>query len=247
MKHYAILSLLFLVLLNSCKKDDSIEPIAVSKKLVKMSFADPASTPYVIEYDAQGRVSRIQEDDDEIITLTYNGNEVKVKAFRTSENREVFSFAGTLNAKGYLVQGTAISQYNISTVTGQTITYEYNQDGYMTKKTIATSQGDVYVYEYTYSKGNMTAYKAYRNGNFEWGGTWEYSDTPADKSNLNWEQFNFPNKFTGKTNKLLPSKYMASSGWFVNYNYTIDNQGYATSNTLTFDDGKVNKVFYTFE
>jgi hypothetical protein len=93
----------------------------------------------------------------------------------------------------------------------------------------------------------MTEYKVLRNGIFDWGGKWEYSDTPADKSNLNWEQFSFPNTFTGKTNKLLPSKYTASSGWFVNWTYVLDNQGYPSFFTSMYNDGKTYKYLYTFE
>ncbi|HLP95913.1 MAG TPA: DUF4595 domain-containing protein [Saprospiraceae bacterium] len=244
MKNITIFGLSLLVLLSACKKDDPV--IETSKKLVKMTNANKASDFIAIEYDAQGRVTKSADESDEV-TITYNGNEVKIKEWRTTENREVFSFTGKLNEKGYVTQGIAVSQYNQSSVTGQTFTFEYNNDGYMTKKTRTDSNGDVYVYEYTYSKGNMTAYKVYRNGVFDWGGTWEYSDTPADKSNLNWEQFNGPNKFTGKTNKLLPSKYTGSTGWYVNFSYTLDNQGYPTSVTSTYDDGDVYKFLYTFE
>lgn len=244
MNNISIFGLSLLVLLSACKKDDPV--IETSKKLVKMTNADKESDFMTIEYDNQGRVIKSTNDED-FTTFTYSGNEVKIKEWRITENREVFSFTGTLNDKGNLTQGTAISQYNLSAVEGLTFTFEYNKDGYMTKKTRTSSSGDVYVYEYTYSKGNMTAYKVFRNGVFDWGGTWEYSDTPADKSNLNWEQFNGPNKFTGKTNKLLPSKYTGNTGWYVHWTYTLDNQGYPTSITSTYDDGDVYKFLYTFE
>lgn len=245
MKNITIFGLSLLVLLSACKKDND-PVIETSKKLVKMTNATKESDFTVIEYDAQGRVTKSADESDEV-TITYNGNEVKIKEWRTTENREVFSFTGKLNEKGNLTEGTAISQYNQSSVEGLTFKFEYNNDGYMTKKTRTSSNGDVYVYEYTYSKGNMTAYKVYRNGTFDWGGAWEYSDTPADKSNLNWEQFNCANKFTGKTNKLLPSKYTGSTGWYVNFTYTVDGNGYPSSVTSTYDDGDVYKFLYTFE
>jgi YD repeat-containing protein len=248
MKKATIFSLSLLLLLNACKKDDGNDDTlaAAPKKLVKMSYENNVSAPSTIEYDAQGRVVRF-DDGEDVTTFTYNGNEVKIKEFRTSENREVFSFTGQLNAKGYLVQGTAISQYNQSSVEGQTFTFEYDNNGYMTKKTRTGSGGNVYVYEYTYSKGNMIGFKVYLNGVFSYGGNWEYADNKADKSKLNWEQFNGPNTFTGKTNQLLPTKYTASSGWFVNMSYMVDNQGYATTNTLTFSNGDVSKVYFDFE
>lgn len=247
MKQISIFALSLIILLSACKKDPVEVPVEPGKRLVGLSYENSGDAPASIKYDDQGRVIEYKDDED-LSTFIYKGNEVSIKEWRINENREVFNFKGYLNEKGQLYTGTAVSEYNLNNIEQVVYTFEYDASGYMVRKTRNANQGaSVFVYEYSYAHGDMTEYKVYFNGAFNYGGAWEYDLSKQDKSNLNWEQFNGPNKFTGKTNQHLPIKYTGNTGWFANMVYTFDNQGYPTSNTLTYDDGDVIKVLYHFE
>ncbi len=248
MKQISIFALSLLVLFSACKKEDPIEvPVEAGKRLVGISTDGDEGPPSSIEYDDNGRVVKY-EDAEDLTRFSYKGNEVSITEWRKTENREVFNFKGLLNAKGQLYYGTAHSSYNLNNVEEQVYTFEYDANGYMIRKTRNGNQGaSIYVYEFSYEHGDMKEYKVYWNGAFNYGGAWEYDLSKQDKTNLNSQQFNGPNKFTGKTNRHLATKYTGNTGWYVNMVYTFDAQGYPSSNTLTYDDGDVIKLHYQFE
>ncbi len=249
MKNILIFAFALITLFSACKKDDSIViPAPVSKKLTGITYENNQFAPESIEYDAQGRISRYVGSED-ILTYTYKNNEVVITEWRVTDNREVFSFKGQLNAAGNITKGSGTSSYNAGTNQTVDYTFEYNASGNMVKKTQNINQGtSIYVFDYIFNgSGDMTEVKVYLNGVYSYGGTWEYDNTKKNKFGLNSEQFYGPNAFTGKPNQHMAIKYTGSTGWFVDMVYTYDNQGYPNSNTLKYSDGDTYKLFYTFE
>lgn len=247
MKNISIFAFSLIILFSACKKNDPVEdPSPVDKKLTALSYDYNQYVPEKIEYHAQGRVSRYVGIED-ILSYTYAGSEVTISEWRVSENREVFNFKGQLNSKGNLYTGSATSKYILGITNEDEYTFEYNANDYMVRETQNRNQGAViYVTDYIYNQdGNMTEFKVYENGVFSYGGVREYDTTKKDRSRLNWDQFIGPNNITGKTNQHMPVKYTASSGWFINMVYTYDNQGYPSSNTLSYSNG--NKIILLYE
>ncbi len=254
MKNISIIALLFVVALGACKKDDSTNPVVVpptvAKRLTAFTYDDNYSDPISIKYDSKGRVTEYNEGDD-ITTNTYTANEVHIVEFRKSENREVFNFKGILNAQGNIVSGTGISTYNSSSPQLVEYTFEYNPAGYLTRKTRVVNNGaqEIVTY-YTYSNGNQTSFKDYVDGVYDHGADLEYDNNKIDKSGLS-DNFSSSNTFCGKANKNMLIKYTAnspgSSGWFANFSYTMDADGYAKTGTTTLSNGTSYKYSYKFE
>jgi hypothetical protein len=250
-----VLLALFLSMV-ACKKDDTnqidIVPAPASgKKLMGYSYENNKYAPLSIQYDAQGRVT-IFDDGEDVATLKYEGNEVRVSEWRKSENREVFSFTGKLNAQGLLTEGSGISAYNLSAVRPVKFTFEYSSDGYMTRKVQSYDNGAL-TYEYlnTYTNGNLTSFKVNTNGTYEYGGEWEYDLTKENKVNINWSHFYQGNTFTGKSSKNMAIKYTGkrpgTQDWFSTHQYVYDKDGYPVSCATSVSNGNTYKLLYTFK
>ncbi|MCB0524077.1 MAG: hypothetical protein H6576_04210 [Lewinellaceae bacterium] len=253
MKNISIFALLVLLAFGACKKDDTkpnnngstISPSS-GKQLVSLKYDNNQSDPSYYEYDDKGRVIKYVDGDD-VFTYSYIGNEVWATEFRTSDNRQVFNFKGVLNSAGNVIKATGVSNYNPAIFNNIEFTFEYNSDGYLIRKTSVYENLYTYKVEYTYTNGNLTGVKTYKDGVFEYGGTYEYSSTKPNKIGLKWTDFAGANTFAGKPNKNLHTKYIASSGWYVNDVYTFDSEGYPVTCTATYSDGKIYNLNYEFK
>ncbi len=257
MKFSSLVVLAVFLSFVACKKDDSTQSTDIvpntekSKKLMGFSYENNKYSPLSIQYDAQGRVT-VFDDGEDVATMKYDGNEVKVNEWRKSENREVFSFTGKLNEQGLLVEGNGISAYNTSAIRPVKFTFEYNNEGYMIRKVQSYDNGAL-VYEFvnTYTNGNLTSFKAIKDGTYDYGGEWEYDLSKTNKININWEHFYQGNTFTGKTNKNMAIKYTGkrpgTQDWFSTHLYEYDKDGYPISCATSVSNGNAYKLLYTFK
>jgi len=257
MKFSSLVVLAVFLSFVACKKDDSTLPTDIvptptkEKKMMGFTYENDKYAPLSIQYDAQGRVSVFDEGED-VATIKYEGTEVKINETRKAENREVFSFTGKLNTQGLMVEGSGKSEYNKGQIRPVKYTFEYNSDGYMTRKVQSYDNGaTVYEYIYAYTNGNLTSFKVNTNGTYEYGGEWEYDLTKTNKININWEHFNPGNTFTGKTSKNMFTKYTGkrpgTQDWFSTHQYEYDNDGYPVSCATSISNGNAYKLLYTFK
>lgn len=254
MKHFQLAAMLLLVSFAACKKDDQQQPDPVqpgaAKKLIKFSYQGVDIAPLELEYDAKGRVIRMNDGED-ASTVSYSGNQVQIKEIRETENREVFNFTGKLNSNGWVTEGNGVSSYNGIPRNVQYV-FEYDAAGYMTRKTANYNQGEsIYDYHYTYKNGDMATMDVFVNGVYDYGGAWEYDENTQDRNGLNWEHLNVASTFTGKTNKHLATKYTGfrdgKVSWYANYVYGFDANGYPTSNAVSISNGNVYTVYYQYQ
>ena len=254
MKNTSLVALLLLVIFGACKKDDTSLPDPIvnkEKQFMGYTYENNKYDPFSVEYDSKGRVTRCDEGED-VSTITYNNNEVQIKEWRKAENREVFNVKGKLNAQGNIVEASGTSEYNKTMVRPVKYTFEYDANGYMTRKIQTYDNGTtVYEHRYTYTNGNLTGFQVLTNGVYEYGGTWEYDTSREDKMGLNWNQFNPANKFTGKTSRNVAIKYTGhrpgSPDWFSTSSYVYDNEGYPVSCAVNISNGNAYKLLYQFQ
>lgn len=258
MKNLLILLAFSVVMLSSCQQEpivptidpDPMDEPAAPKFLMGFTYEGGTSHPVSIKYDEKGRTTWMDGGED-VYTVTYNGSEISIVAWRTEANKEVFNFKGKLNAAGNLVEGAAIENY--SAITYQVkYSFEYNAEGYMTRKYRDANDGAlVYDYRYTYKNGNMTEFKAYKNGEYDYGGAWEYDAELLDRSGFSWELFSPYNNFTGKSNRNLAVKYTGKrpngSSWYVDFSYEMAPSGYPETSTSKYSNGNSYKIFYDFQ
>lgn len=254
MKYNAVIAFLLLIVFGACKKDPDTNPtpqLDAAKRLIGYQYEDDKYAPLTIEYDGKSRVTRMDGGED-ITVVTYSDNQVHIKETRKAENREVFNFTGKLNAQGNVAEGEAISNYSKAIINQVKYKFEYNAEGYMTRKIQDFNAGDrVYDTHYTYENGNLTHYKTYVNGVYDYGGTWEYDHTKKDKSGLNWEHLGIANTFTGKANQNLAVKYTGlrpdGPSWYSVSTYTMDSDGYPVSCAVNISNGNQYKLLYQYQ
>jgi hypothetical protein len=256
MRNISLVALLLLLVFGACKKDDTsiivpdpVEPAA--KRFMGFTYENNKYAPVTVEYDSKGRVSRF-DDGGDVSTLTYSGSEVSISEWRTEDNREVFKFKGKLNPAGKLTEGSGTSEYNKGMPRQVKYTFEYNADGYMTRKVQNYDNGTtVYDYRYTYTNGNLTSFQALTNGVYEYGGHWEYDTAREDKMGINWNHFNPANQFTGKTNRNIATKYTGvrpgTADWHSTSTFVYDTEGYPLSCAVNVSNGTSYKLLYQFK
>lgn len=256
MKNALHVALLLLLVFGACKKDDTTLPQDpntpnAAKRFMGFTYEGNKYAPVSVEYDAKGRVTRF-DDGGDVSTLTYTGNEVNITEVRKDENRVVFNFKGKLNAQGLMTEGSGTSEYNQGQLRQVQYTFEYNAEGYMTKKIQNYDNGaTVYEHRYTYTNGNLTGYQVLTNGVYEYGGVWEYDTTREDKMGINWNHFNPANQFTGKTNRNVAVKYTGkrpgATDWYSTSMYVYDAEGYPISCAVSISNGTSYKLLYQFK
>lgn len=255
MKNVSLVALLLLLVFGACKKDDILLPEdpaqPAAKRFTGFTYENNKYAPVTIEYDAKGRVTRFDEGED-VSTLTYTGNEVTISELRKDGNRIVLNFKGKLNAQGMITEGAGTSEYNQGQLRQVKYAFEYNAEGYMTKKIQNYDNGTtIYEHRYTYTNGNLTGFQVLTNGVYEYGGTWEYDTTHEDKMGINWNHFNPANQFTGKTNRNMAVKYIGhrpgTPDWHSTSTYTYDKDGYPVSCAVNVSNGNSYKLLYQFK
>lgn len=250
-KVFTVLSAL--VMLASCKKDKNVQPNPVNgnKKLVK--YTQPAyNYEQLMEYDAQGRITKEDESNSDLYTFTYGANSFTLKAIRKSENnRVVIDFSGTLDAKGRIVTVTGLQQYAQNNPQNVIFNYEYNADGYLVKLTKDFSTNPDYKYEFSYTNGDLTESKYFENGVYKHSIFYEYYLDKPEKTELT--QFyslgpqvtmleGKPNAHLTKHAKLINANNTVS--WTYDYSYDLDAEGYPVKMVISNGNTSWTTFFY---
>lgn len=248
MKHLIFIAFLALILAPSCKKDNT-NPIKTLTS-IEYQYSDDTSTVQYT-YDEQGRLLTANDGENQV-TYAYANDEITIREWRNSENREVFYFKGTLDANGHLSSGTATSKYSANTTYEQTHEYEYDANGYLVKARIQRANNQSYAYRYYYTGGNLTKYEFYTNDVLSSYYTYEYTSGNPEHSSLpNVSTFVPENTFMGKTSAQKPVKYTrirsGSADESTTNTYTTDEDGYVVKQTSVPSNGTAYTVFYHFE
>lgn len=255
MKNIQLAAMLLLTIFASCKKEALTDPVdpttpVAQKKLTGYTYQGIDSNPVKIEYDSQGRIV-LFDDGEDATTMLYSGNAVQFIEKRKSENdREVFNVTCKLDSKGRIIEANGTSAYTLPARQVK-YTFEYNSDGYMTRKIQNYNDGaSVYDFHYTYKDGNLASFEAFLNGAYDYSGAWEYDKNTTDHNGLNWDQFIPCPGCTGKTNKNLPVKYTSyrdgKVSWYADYAYTFDAQGYPLTNAIAISNGTAYTLVYQY-
>lgn len=226
-----------LIMLASCKKDKSVQPnpnpVSGNKKLVK--YAQPAyNYEQFMEYDAQGRIIKVDESNSDLYTFTYGANSFTMKGIRKPENnRVVADLSGTLDAKGRIVTVSGTEQYILNNPQTVLFKYEYNADGYLVQVTKDYNINQDLKYEYSYTNGDLTEIKYYENGQYKHSIINEYYPDKPEKTELTqfYSLSAQVTKLEGKTNAhLIKTAHLVyannSQGWTDTYTYDMDAEGY---------------------
>ncbi len=251
MKHLIFIAFVALVLTPSCKKDNSIQP-ASKKILTGIEYQYSSDTSYAyFTYDQQGRVLT-GSDGEDTSTFQYNGNEVTIVEWDSVENREVFSFKGTLNANGLLAGGNATSKYSPNYVYQQQHQYEYDANGYMTKASIQRDNNTNFEYRFSYTNGNLTQMDSYNKDGLTNTYLYEYNGNNPVKTNIVWLNYFLPaNTITGKNSAQNPTKITRkrtnAPDEVTTYAYTLDADGYVVRQNVQLPDGTTYNVLYHYE
>ncbi len=176
------------------------------------------------------------------MVYTYSGNEV------TINNYEQTGIAGrsrkvTLGSNGLAISETGIDNQQ-TYISYDTITYEYNSDGYLiksirmkTNKYISPEHTTKSTTEYIYTiiNGNTTKWIS-KNGNYIDSTTFQFYPELENKSILyTWEPIH-QQAFYGKPNKNL-IKTVKYPHIVEDYSYHLNDQGYVTETKLVDKEG----------
>lgn len=242
-----------LVMLASCKKEKTTPPPIQTggKNLIKYSIP---SSPYeeTYEYDAMGRLIKMDEQNGDLYTFTFSGNSVHIKEIRKPENNRVVSdLTCTVDAQGRIISGTGTQQFQQNNPQTVQFNYEYNADGYLVKLTKDYSTNTDLMYIYNYTGGDLVEEKHYENGQFKSYMLYEYY---LDKPN---KQPEAPQYTIGPATRVLEGKPNAhllkngkffwannTPGWTFNRSYTLDPDGYPTKMTVTGSAWNFEGFFY---
>jgi hypothetical protein len=187
-----ILSLLFIISLDSCKKDSDKQPeeepeVADTTRVVKIhnSYSGGSDTyTTIFEYDQSGRIIKIKDSSNgaEYFTISYNGDEATFKETPSSPNfhhmvryklNSNHQPAQRISVESSQYVGAPASQYAIFT---DTLRYEYDAAGLLVKATGAgydstwnNYSGTTYrvnhkVYTYTYTNKDSKLMSAKSSG-----------------------------------------------------------------------------------
>lgn len=200
--------------LVGCKKDNTANPIVPFKKIAKIFHNnDPTQT---FEYNSDGKLSKESYGTDDSKSYTYSGNNIFILRLyygKTSHDTLI------LNSQGFVSKSKLFND-------SQTMSYEYNDDGYCIKETFSLEGHEPKITNYTYVNGNLVT-----------DGTNSY-ERYLDKANTIDNEHRGIN-FYGKSSKNLvkQSIYSYGSGSDIyTYTYEYDQDNYVTKQTIKRND-----------
>lgn len=214
----------------SCKKETSNDQTC---KIVKIAVPVPGKdTAYInYSYDASDRLIKNDLGSGLYTTYSYETNKVTVKGY--INNVLSYTEIYTLNSNG---QAISSSYAQAGASVSRTTIYEFNVDGYLSKKTVTQASDNSKTDTYTYEYENLNL--VYEDHEYSYDGpasslkTYEYF---TDKVN----NFDFKLNFLGKSSANLVKKTVYTI-------YTDPNYVLATNYFYEFNvEGKVSKQVMT--
>lgn len=232
-KNLTLISLILLLPLVSCNKDDDNNP--AHKKVLDYIENGISGDREYFTFNNSGQIIRETEGDD-VTTYTVNGNQLHISQFRNSENRVVADIAYNLNAEGNIISGTGDFTYPSSPAYAAAYTVEYNTDGFMTRRTSIQTDGEDWEYKYYWSNGDLTEMEWFNHDTLYLTIQLEYPKQFEDKLQLDYYKLLRPTtSWTGKSSKHLPNHVFGifAPGSQITYDnsylYHLDADGYITS------------------
>ncbi len=232
-KNLTLFTLLLLLALVSCNKDDNNNP--AHKKVLDYIENAISGDRTFFTFNESGQIIRETEGDD-VTTYTANGNQLDLSQFRNSENRVVADISYNLNADGNIISGTGDFTYPSSDPYAAAYTVEYNTDGFMTRRTNIQTDGEFWTYKYYWSNGDLTKMEWFSHDTLYLTIQFEYSKPLEDKLQIDVYKILRPTtSWTGKSSKHLPNHSFGifAPGSHISYDYSylyhLDADGYITS------------------
>ncbi len=219
------------VVFYSCKKTEDKAQVC---KIIQAKFTDGGADTSSIYYTFNSDNKLIKNDNGKGFYYTYIWETGKVTSKYYSNGSLSFTEVYTLNSNENAISSTFA--YAGASVSKNT-TYEYNSDGYMTKKTIEPTAVGVATdyYTYDYNSGNLVSehHTQSLEGNFSGQTTYEYY---GDKEN----SFHVLLNVYGKGSANLVKKVTNTTTSPIS-STTINSYSY-----LIASDKKVQKITYSF-
>ncbi|OQP54318.1 hypothetical protein A4H97_22810 [Niastella yeongjuensis] len=245
-----IVSLLFIISLDSCKKDsdsnsDQQQPVGDTTRVVKTIVTDnssnstPETTYY--EYDKSGRIVSLKDSSDPsyYFTFTYSGDEVTVEESPAVQGNFNFKARYKLNSKGLPVQRIGVEYMDemkeanpIYDVHVDTTNFEYDAAGLLVKATgfqydttwrtsSAAATRKPYTIAYTNQNGKLMAMKRTSVEYYSYKNT--VSGQPGGFT-TNVEEnyaFEYANNYPNKVDSINAWLYYEAGSLYSNYAPTI--------------------------
>jgi len=190
---------------------------------VRTETSDGITSTYT--FDAQRRITRVDESDGSYTTFNYSGSQLTVLAFNPETNEEV-SITAQVNSDGRIVQFIE---------GGVTATYAYNADG---RPTTVTADGETS--SYTYTAGNLTSSAVTFDGMTE---TYIYTYL-TDKLET---RYTGENALFGNPSRNLVSTVSTADGPVRTYSYEFDSSNRITKQTVSYGMSSTpNVTTYTY-
>lgn len=235
----AFLALIPFLTLLSCNKDDDANPSG-KKTLDFIQYTTYPDSAYY-DFNSMGQIIR-EEASESRSTVTINGDQLHLVEYRKTESRNVADITYHLNAAGNVESGTGSISYIQSEPYTSAYSFEYNSDGYMTRRTDTRSNGDTWSFNYYWTNGDLTKMEWVYQGALYVTFYYEYDTSLEDKLQLDYNKLPIGNtSWTGKSSKHLPVRNYRiwAPGTDItgdyHYDYTLDSDGYIASYVVTDD------------
>jgi hypothetical protein len=224
-------ALAVMAIFASCKKDSTASGsyAAVPKKITSITYEGSASF-FKMEYDAQDRVSKVLFEGG-FATYQYNAGSVQYTEIHSNQAAPYYTSNMLLNADGTFNSGTYTEQSGNNAING-TLKFEYDANGFLTKRTDESAVNGKQEWKYTWTNGNLIKTESFKNGAAT---TTDYYDYYTDKPNFtqlnSWFWRTYYNKsLTGKITKNVVRSYLSKSptnviNLFYQLTYDLDNDG----------------------
>ena len=252
---FYVLGLVSLLLFTQCKKDDVIidpvtpeNPVVTppAKQLKSITNLTPQTSSTEYTWDDKGHLTKVLYHTGMYSTYTFSGKNVAIKLYVNDEDYNLTA-TGTLNDKGAFTQITG-TLFQEGEIIPYSLNCEYNAAGEITKST--AKEGDkTEVFELTWTNGNLTGLKEYRQGVLSFTSVYTYDTNIPNKSGFDVGT-NFLESTGGcagvrSKNLLINSKRtQLSNNTLVQnatYTYELDNENYITK--LTYADAVYNSNY----
>jgi hypothetical protein len=218
------------MLFTTCKKDETSTTCKlIQAKLVSANSIDTSVINY--SYGSDGKLSKVDMGGGFYTTYTYSGSTLTKNVYNNNVMSETNQF--TLNSRGYA--DIAINKNANSQVVSNSV-YEYDENGYLTSKTITMTADNTDVTTTTYSyddNGNMiSSYADHNIGSSGYDANWQNDfEYYTDKPNKNRSTTEYEGKKSTNLAKTNTYSFNGQLALTTNYAYELNADGYIAKQT----------------
>lgn len=243
--YYLFFALLFIVSQLACNKDDDNN--GVSRKLdFTTSTKAPGYQTYT--YNTAGQLIEYERSESKF-SIVDNGSELHFTMYNKDESRVAIDGVYTLNPDGNIISGVVANAFSLNNPYTSNFTFEYDNNGYMIKRTEVRSNGNTVTSDLVWTNGDLTSIVWKQNGNPLVTDVLEYDNGTPDKNGISDYLFDMPmNDFVGKVSKhLQKGSYSLVSPsttplYVYTYQYDLNSDGYPSVLKLDTSDSNYHEV-----